>query len=158
MVSTSAKGTRRDQRIVNHAADDPAGRGIPDRGKVIRTLKANQAKPARDVLKALHRLIRCCTVGCRNTGQGRIDFGETVRCTTCRLRITSEKKIHAGSMMRVISQKNRYQCRCIEENGQLKRSEGREIALKPNRLQRVVDHRSRKGLSSAEDRDAMFFD
>jgi len=141
MVSTALKSTRGDECVVNGAANYPVGGGILDDGKVSGPLKTNQSKPPRNVLKALHRLIRCCTVRCRNSSQCRINLGETVGRTTCRLRVTPDKEIHTGSVMRVVSQKNRYQCRRIEENGHLKRSERCEIAFTPNRLQRVVDNR-----------------
>ena len=157
-VGIGLKSTCRDRRILYRAADYPAGCGIPDDGKALCTLKANQPKPARDVLKKPHRLIRRSAVGCRNARQRRVNLGKTVRSTTCRLRVAPDKEVHTGSVMRVVSQKNRYQCRCVGEDAHLKRSERREIAFTSNRLQRVVDHRSRQRLSGAQHCDAMFFD
>jgi hypothetical protein len=124
------------------ASDDLIGGGILDDGKVPRTLMANQSKPTRDVLKTLDCLIRRSTMGRGNARHRRIDFGETVGRTTCRLRVTPDEEIHARGMVGVISRKNWYQCRRIEEDVHLKRSERRKITFAPNRLQRVVDHRS----------------
>ena len=149
MIGTGLQGARGDESIVDRAANYLVSSGILDDGKVPCTLKANQPKPTRDVLKTLNCLIRRSTVGHRKARQRRINLGETVGRTTCRLRVTSDKEIHARGMVGMVGQKNRYQCRCVEEGAHLKRSERRKITFAPNRLQRVVDHRSRQRLSSA---------
>jgi hypothetical protein len=48
------------------------------------------------------------------------DLGEAVEGTTGGLGLTADKEVEAGGVMRVVSQKDRNQCRRVEKHGHLK--------------------------------------
>lgn len=97
-------------------------------------------------------------MGSRNSGQCRVDFGETVRGATRGRRLACREHGYAGGVMGMVSKEHRNQNRCVEETGHPSAlPEHREVPLAPDHINRVGNNRRVEWLAGTKHGDAAFF-